>query len=184
MNPCDLWMHVEPELEFLVTSDTSDWTQDQHDMAGDWNDNVPSRYPRTSVADLRDFHENYPEFVPRQFLETMMYNLRTWFHVRETYEHINSTLCYKFTVGPGGVTANSGESSNIASSDSTSAQRNSTSTVQRRFIQPDIDGTDDGQSVRDPFMVVPNLTTILEGIEQGMSQSCTTIFCLIVFQVI
>jgi hypothetical protein len=137
-------------------------------MAGDWNDNVLSCYWRTLVAVLRDFHENYPEFVPRQFLETMIYNLRTWFHMRETYERMKSTVCYKFVFGPGGVVAHVIESSNVASSDLASVQGNISIVQQRRFIQPDIDEMDDGQSVDDPFNEVPNLTTIFEGIDQKL----------------
>jgi hypothetical protein len=159
MDPCELWMHVVPELDSLIKMSKKDWSNDQYDIKSFWDRRVAAQYIRTSVADLRDFWDNYPTFVPQAYLENMIYNLSGWQHIWNTYDHINSTLCIRLEIG-----LNAFSTASSSSPDHAGVGYDSSATVERRFIQPDIAGESEEQGVLDFHNEIPLLSTILSGI--------------------
>jgi hypothetical protein len=159
VDPCELWLHIYPELQYLISSKDSDWSEDLVNIATYWDDRAASRYPRTSVADLADFHEQYPMLVPQAFLEDMLYDLDGWQNIRKTYEVVNSTFCIRVEAGYTGANAV------MAASRNRSSENHGPKMRQRRFIQPDLLGLL-GQRVNDPNREIPALSTILRGIQR------------------
>ena len=166
-------MHVEPELRLLINTPEKEWSVDQVDMARDWNDDVPIQYPRTSVADLRDFHDNYPDFIPQPLLETMFNNLTIWNRVLDTFEGTNTTFCDRIEIGTGTIVADMSTSAIMGDMQGNLSASTAAGSLQRRFIQPDIAGPSWGQGIIDPHNEIPLLGTILRGIELGKSR----LFC-------
>ncbi|KAH4091915.1 hypothetical protein HBH70_123340 [Parastagonospora nodorum] len=167
IDPCEAWMHVEPELRILIRTPENEWSVDQVDMARDWNDDVPIRYPRTSVADLRDFQDNYPDFNPQPLLETMLNNLTIWNRVLDTFEGTNSTFCYRIDIGTGTILADTSTSAILGDVQGNLSTPSTSGPLQSRFIQPDIAGPSKGQALRDAHFQIPLLNTILLGIQRG-----------------
>jgi hypothetical protein len=159
MDPCELWMHIVPELNSLITMNSKEWSIDQYDMKGFWDRRVAAQYIRTSVADLQDFWNNYPNFVPQAYLENMIYNLSGWQRIWNTYDHLNSTVCIRFEIALDSHGTTSSSSPNHAG-----VEDNSTAIVERRFVQPDIAGDSEEQRILDPNNEIPLLSTILSGI--------------------
>jgi hypothetical protein len=170
-------MHVEPELRNLIRTPEKEWSVDQVDMARDWNDDVPIRYPRTSVADLRDFHDNYPNFSMQLYLETMLNNLTKWQRVQETFEGTNSTFCYVILIETGQVVTGTPTPRNMGDVQGNLSASSISVAPQKRFIQPDIDGPSKDQKKFDPNIEIPLLGTILRGIELGTSHCPTHVSC-------
>ena len=168
LDPCEEWKLINAELEYLVVTDRSKWSEDQHKISDYWDRYVARNHPRTSVADLSELHEMYPRARPRDFLQTMAYNFDGWQRMRDTFDHLNTTVCVT-------VEAGYASSASFGSSELVEGPVNSSNPLRRRFIQPDIDGEPFWQYQDDPYGEIPTLGTIFAGIFNSLFISIRTI---------
>lgn len=158
LGACDEWRHVWPELAFLMYKSMDTWSSYQFEIQKVWDDRVSRRFPRTSVADLADFHAMYPLAEPEMVLESMLSDLDHWGALRDDLDQLNSTICVNLEAGyKPNQPDHHGQALEVA---------NVSESLQHRFIQPDISGSMRGR-IHDPNGEIPTLGTIFEGIRLG-----------------
>ncbi|KAF1912024.1 hypothetical protein BDU57DRAFT_523336 [Ampelomyces quisqualis] len=159
LEACDEWKHVWPELAFLMYIPKNRWSDSQIQMQMTWDELVPPQYPRTSVADLADFHHMYPLAEPEPVLEGMLSDLDGWGSLRDDLDHLNSTVCVDVVAGyyPAHPRYHGQAYGSTNSSDH----------LQRRSIQPDMHGDSHSLAFLDPMDRIPSLGTIFDGVRIG-----------------
>lgn len=155
--PCDEWDRLWPDLAWIVTT-ASKWKKDYIAIARICDTRVTPRHPRTSVADLSELHEMYPDARPQAYLQSMLGDMDQYARMRDTIDRLNSTICHKLEVAIG----TEGEA--VAE---TTASANRSRRWERRFVNPDIWGASLDQAMYDPLDRIPDLGTIFQGIYDG-----------------
>jgi hypothetical protein len=135
LDACISWKLILAKLEILVIRRREHWTQDMHGITDFWDARIARQYNRTLVADLPDFHTLFPLVKPRRFLRKIFSSLYGWSRVRETFDHLHSSICVDVDSDYDiwGPATNAISRPSMASGDPPAA-------LSQRYIQPDIEG--------------------------------------------
>jgi len=163
-DPCQKHLIIILEIAHLLIIPKSKWSTDDFEIERRWDGSMPTRHPRTSVADLADYHAEYPSVPPDDIVNSAMYNPDGWQRMKNTVDHMNTTIC---------VIVEDSHSSSFAHHQRSGREGPLTGTSkpkERRFIQPDIYGEPFDQTINDPDLEMPWLSDIFEGIFRSMSK--------------
>ncbi|KAF1850059.1 uncharacterized protein K460DRAFT_422442 [Cucurbitaria berberidis CBS 394.84] len=98
--PCLLWTRVVSEMRDIIKRPELEWSFDQKQIANSWERNVPTRWPRTSVADLAAFLRENPISSPDTVVNTVLYSFDEWAGVRDAFKMAKTKICVEVQVGP------------------------------------------------------------------------------------
>jgi hypothetical protein len=158
--PCEMWRNVLPLLEVTVRTYRAGITYDLTEVATFWNKTVASRYPRTSDGDLAAYVDQNPQVNFIDYLSKTIFDLDEWKIVREAVDNMASTICVDLDGGDYGRYFSAVGLSKMAGTQTNSS-------VQRRFVHPDIFGPSPDQIQGVRHNLIPNWTTIFAGIAAG-----------------
>ena len=155
-----MWRKILPLLETTVRTSRVGTTRDLTEVATFLNNTVASRCPRTSISDLATYVDQNPPVNITDHLIEMVFDLDEWKMIREAVDNIASTICVDLDGGDPGQFSG-------AASLAEMARTQANSSVQRRFINPEIFGPSKDQYQGVGSNLIPGLTTIFAGIAAG-----------------